>query len=267
MSEETHSRLAGRGVGHGHVRRPLGGARLLPAGGTDLRRPGRPGHLGRGRERRDLHLVHRARPGVGRTAAVHRRGGPVLLRHGVPDRGSRMLFAFSRDRRRARLAAVAGGRPPTACRSTRSWRSPCCVGADAADPDQRSHRLPGGHLDRGDRAVHRLRPAVPAAHPGRERVRARRLEPGPALQVDRTAGAGLDRGHLRAVPAAGLAQGHSRRRRLRLERRQLRPPHRRGGGAAVRRLVPPLGPALVRRSRSRTRASTTGCAGPSRRRT
>ena len=36
--------------------------------------------------------------------------------------------------------------------------------------------------------------------------------------------------------------------RLRLERRQLRPPHRRGGGAAVRRLVPPLGPALVRRS-------------------
>ena len=113
MSEETQaaSRAAAWGTVMSVVISVL--LRLHPAGGCDIRRPGRPGHRGRRCECRDLHLVHRARPDLGRTAAVHRRGGPVLLRHGVPDRGSRMLFAFSGDRRRARLAAVAGGsRPP-----------------------------------------------------------------------------------------------------------------------------------------------------------
>ena len=75
-----------------------------------------------------------------------------------------------------------------------------------------------------------------------------RLEPGAALQVDRTAGRRLDRGDLRAVPAAGLAPGHPRRPDFDWNVVNYAPLT---VGAAVLLFggwYRPLGPALVRRS-------------------
>ncbi len=79
--------LPRRGLGHGHVGGGLGGVRVHPAGGGDLRGTRRPGHAGCRRERGRLHLDHVARRHVGGVPAAHRGGGAVLLRHGLGDVG------------------------------------------------------------------------------------------------------------------------------------------------------------------------------------
>ena len=98
---------------------------------------------------------------------------------------SRMMFAFSRDRRGARPPALAEGRrEPRAAQRGVGDRLPL-LGADDPDLLERLRRLPRRDLDRRDRALHRVHPpGDPALSDGR-RVRAGRLEPRQALQVDR----------------------------------------------------------------------------------
>ena len=98
---------------------------------------------------------------------------------------SRMMFAFSRD------GAVPGHqlwrrvskhRVPV-LRRVRDRRP--LGAADGAGDLELPRRLRGRHGDRRDRALHRVRAARLPAAAARRQVRARRLEPRPALQVDR----------------------------------------------------------------------------------
>ena len=111
---------------------------LGPAAGADLHRRGR---------RQPRHLP-----------AVHLRGRAVLLRHGVGDRQLADGVRLRPRRRAARLAAVEARstRAPVR-RPTRSGCASCCSHAAGAAVAVEHHRLPGGHLDRGHRPLHRVR--------------------------------------------------------------------------------------------------------------
>ncbi len=102
-----------------------------------------------------------------------------------------------------------------------------------------------GHLDRGDRPLHRLRAADHPALARRRELRARRLASRQSLQVDRPARDRLDRPDLHPLPDADGADRHPVEDGLRLERRQLRAAHGRRCVRALRRLVPALGPQVV----------------------
>ena len=209
------------GLGHGHVGRGLGGLRLHPAGGRDVRGAGRAGHARRRRERRRLHLDHVARRRLGRVPAAHRGGGAVLLRHGVGHVGVADDVRVLAGRRRTRLAHLAEGLGQAGAgqRGHRDRRPG--LGADAAHPAQRRDRLPRRHVDRRHRPLHRVRDPDLPPHPGRVALRARCVEPRQPLQVDLAARRDLDRPHLHPVPAPGVAQGDPRTG-LRLDRGQLR---------------------------------------------
>ena len=78
---------------------------------------------------------------------------------------SRMMFAFSRDGAVPFGAHVLPqGQPdPPRARQRRDRDRRAVVGADAADARERGDRLPRGHVDRRDRALHRVRdPDLPA---------------------------------------------------------------------------------------------------------
>ena len=100
------------------------------------------------------------------------------------------------------LARPGGAGPPVVALASRAtacpvWcgrRGPASLALPAAPPDLRgttARRLLRRHLDRNDRALHRLHPAGDPAATGRRELRARRVEPRQALQVDQR-----DRDHL-----------------------------------------------------------------------
>ena len=109
---------------------------------------------------------------------------------------SRMMFAFSRDRAVPGSRLVAQGRPQPRPRQRRARDRRPLLADHGAEPVQPGG-LPRGDLDRRDRPEHRLRPADHPAHPRRQPLRVRRLEPWQALPVDLAARRGLDRVHLR----------------------------------------------------------------------
>ena len=165
---------------------------------------------------------------------------------------SRMMFAFSRDRAVPGSKAVAQGRPqPRPHQRGARDRRPLL--ADHGSEPVQPGGLPGGDLDRGDRPEHRLRPADHPAHPRRQPLRVRRLEPRPALPVDLAARRGLDRVHLHRRDPARLPQRRAGSRGVQLGGRQLLPDHRRRRVRPLRRLVPDLGPQVVHRPGARGR--------------
>ena len=122
---------------------------------------------------------------------------------------SRMMYAFSRDgatpghRLWRRLNAPAGA----GLLGARDRRAgvPLCV--PGLLRDERRRRLRGGHLDRDDRPLHRLRdPDLPAAAP-RRCLGAGRVEPRQPLQGDRDDRLHLGGVHLGAVHHADHAEG------------------------------------------------------------
>jgi amino acid transporter len=151
--------------------------------------------------------------------------------------GSRMLFAFSRDR------AVPGHQ---AWRKVSKHRVPIwSVIAVAGAGFLRRH------LGRHDRPLHRLHPARDPALPAGRQVREGRLEPRQALQVDqpdrdRLGGADLDHLH-----AADRARGDSRKQgRLHLGCCELRTAHDRRRVPPVWRLVGAVGQQVVQGPRA-----------------
>ncbi len=136
---------------------------------------------------------------------------------------SRMLYAFSRD----------GATP-----GHRIWRR--LNTARVPYMAVRLRRLCGGHVDRDDRALHRLRAAdLPSAPVGR-RVGAGRMEPRPLVQAGR-----LDRGHLGwvhrdPVHHADHSDGDPVQERVHVVELQLRTDCRRRDDASCRRLVVPV---------------------------
>ena len=120
---------------------------------------------------------------------------------------SRMTYAFSRDN------ALPGSRiwakvnpqdrhPDQLDLAVRgAVDHPGLAGADLLG------RLPRRHLDRGDRALHRVRGAgLPA--PAQPRLPARAVEPGPVERADRLDRRGLGGLHLHPVRAAAGLPGH-----------------------------------------------------------
>ena len=187
----------------------------------------------------------------------------VLLRHGVGDVGVaddvRVL-----PRRRDPGPPVVEPRERGSRAHLRGVRDRrAVVAAHGPDVLEQRRRLPRRHLDRRDRALHRVRaPDHPALAPGRS-LRARPVEPRQALQVDRRARDRVDRGDLRPVPDADHADGHPVEDGLQLERRQLRADHGRRRAPALRRLVRAVGAQVVQRPgsaglRGRARADRIG---------
>ena len=158
---------------------------------------------------------------------------------------SRMMFAFSRDR------ALPGHQLwRKVSRSRIPYNAVLAIGvlAWALMIPTYWNNATGylvGTVDRGDRALHRVHPAGdPAVQAGR-RVRARRLEPREALQVDRHDLDHLGRDHLDPLPRPRDADGDPVERRLQLGRRELRAAHGRRRAHPLRRLVADLRQELV----------------------
>ena len=127
MSEETRLASRCRGLGHGHVGGGLGGVRVHPAGGRDVRGARRPGHARRRRERRRLHLDHLARHQWAEFLLLIAVVAQFFCGTASVTSASRMMFAFSRDG--AVPCSGCGGRSrPAGCRSTRSPPSACWPG-------------------------------------------------------------------------------------------------------------------------------------------
>ena len=118
-----------------------------------------------------------------------------------------MLFAFSRDR------AVPG--PPVWRKVSRHrvpvWsvlrRRRARLPADAADVLEQPRRLLRRHVGRHDRPLHRVHPPGLSCAGGRATLRARRVEPREALQVDQPARDPLGRLHLGPLHAPDRAGG------------------------------------------------------------
>ena len=163
---------------------------------------------------------------------------------------SRMMFAFSRDRAVPGHHAAGARSSATAC----PYNAVLAIGILAwalmiptywNDCD----RLPRGHVDRGDRPLHRVHPAGDPAVPAGRQLRARRLEPREALQVDRPHLDRLGGPHLDPLPRPGRTGGDPVAGRLQLGRRELRAAHRRRRAAPLRRLVGHLGAGTGSRAR------------------
>ena len=120
-----------------------------------------------------------------RRTSDHLRLRPVLLPDRVDDlRLANDVRVLTRRCRAGAHTLAAGVQAPRArLRRVRHRRS---VGvADGAGDLELPRRLRGGDGHRGNRPLHRIHPSGLPAAPARRQVRARRVEPRPALQVDR----------------------------------------------------------------------------------
>ncbi len=162
---------------------------------------------------------------------------------------SRMMYAFSRDR------AVPGHPLWSKVSSNRVPRNAVwAIVVAGGDPDdsrdlELPRRLRRRHGDRRDRPLYRVRDprlsALPAARP----VRAGRVEPGQALQVDRLALVGLGRADHDPLRLPALCGGASVAGRLHLGADELHGVVVRRDRDRLRRLVVRVGEELVQRPR------------------
>ncbi len=250
MTEETHSGRAQRPARHRDVDRGVAVRGLGPA---DRRSPSPSSTTPPRWPRRPASRRSRSSstPSGATTAKVLLLvviGAQLFCGMSSVTANSRMIYAFSRD------GALPGSniwhrvnkrtRTPT----NAIWLAAAGALILGLPYLWNTYRLRGGHLDRDDRPVHRLRRAhLPAAAPGRG-VPARPLAPGPVELRGR-----LDRGHLGGlhhdpVHAARGEPDH-------LHDLQLRHRRRAGGHRLRRHLLAGLGPQMVQ-----------GAAGPGHRR-
>ncbi len=153
---------------------------------------------------------------------------------------SRMIYAFSRDGALPGSSLLAQDQPEDAHTHQRDLaRRGRRVPARTAVPVER-HRVRRGHLDRGDRALHRLRDPDLAAVAAGGPVRARALAPRAVEQADRRGGDRLGRLHHDPVHAAAGQPGQ-------WEHFQLHPDRRAGRARLRRDLVAGLGAEVVHR--------------------
>ena len=99
-----------------------------------------------------------AAAGTWRTPAAHLCGGPVLLGMASVTANSRMSYAFSRDGA-CRVADLEEGQPTHGYPDELDLAVRDLLGDPGAAVVVEHHRVPGGHLDRGHRPVHRVRRA------------------------------------------------------------------------------------------------------------
>ena len=163
---------------------------------------------------------------------------------------SRMMFAFSRDRAVPGHSVVAQGEPRTASRSPPSGRSAILAWALMIPTywNAATGYLVGTSIAVIGLYIAFILPVILRFRAGRQ-LRARRLEPRQALQVDRPRLDRLGRPDLDPLPRAGRAGGDPVAGRLQLGRRELRTAHRRRGAAPLRRLVGHLGARTGSRAR------------------
>src|SRR5438874_7548475 len=240
------SDVARGGVGHRHVRRRVRDLRLPAPRRGDVRHPVGKGRGGHRPLHRHLDLGELDGQEVGRVPALHRRRRAVILHDRVGDLGVADDVRVHARRRGAGTPAVAARVPSRTCSDLHRGRDLLArVPARHAVALVRLHRLRRRDVDRGDRPLHRVRPADhPATSRGRP-LRAWRVEPRAALRLDRLAGDPLDRVHLDRVLRALRLRGHPVEQGLRLEPLQLLARHGRQRVPALRGVVVALRPRMV----------------------
>ena len=165
VAEETHdaARAAPRGIVMSVVVSVIAGFVLLFAITWSIQDyEARAHHRTRAAARADLH--RRGRPNLGMFLLFICVVAQFFCGMASVTANSRMAYAFSRD------GALPGSRiwkqvnPRTGTPTNSIWLCVACSTAAGPAVAVEHHRLPGGHLDRGHRALHRLRhTGLPAA--------------------------------------------------------------------------------------------------------
>ena len=120
--------------------------------------------------RRAVHLAERDEHQVGGVPARDRLRGPVLLRPRIGDVGvADDVRVLARPGHPGTPAVAQGVRQGARARELDLGDLRPGVGADAADAEEPDRRLRGGDVDRGDRALHRVRAARSSCATARRR--------------------------------------------------------------------------------------------------